>query len=60
VGEQVDVEFALGSDPSPVRVHGRAVRQAGGTNYGIEFTDVEPEVAARLRGFLDDSQLEQV
>jgi hypothetical protein len=60
VGEQVDLEFPLGEDPAPVRVHGRAVRQAGGTNYGIEFTDVEAEVAARLRRFLDDSQLEQV
>ncbi|SRR5713101_223516 len=59
VGEQVDLEFALGEDPSPLRVPGRAVRQAGSQNYGIEFTDVEPETAARLRGFLDESQLEQ-
>lgn len=59
VGQDVNLEFALGSDPSPLRVHGRAVRQAGGSNFGIEFTDVEPEVTARLRGFLDDSELEQ-
>jgi CheY-like chemotaxis protein len=54
VGEQVELEFTLGEDPSPVRLRGRAVRQAGGSHYGIEFTDVEPDLAARLRRFLDD------
>src|SRR5262245_40890487 len=59
VGEEVELEFALGEEPSPVRVRGRVVRQASGQTCGIEFTDVEAEVAARLRRFLDDSQLEQ-
>jgi CheY-like chemotaxis protein len=54
VGEEVELEFTLGEDPSPVRVGGRAVRQAGGSQYGIEFTDVEADLAARLGRFLDD------
>ncbi len=57
VGEDVDLEFTLGEDPAPVRVRGRAVRQAG-SHHGIEFTEVEPATTERLRGFLDD--LEQV
>jgi CheY-like chemotaxis protein len=53
VGEQVELEFALADDPAPVRVRGRAVRQAR-SQYGIEFAEVEPDIAARLRRFLDD------
>jgi CheY-like chemotaxis protein len=59
VGQDVDLQFALEPDPSALRLDGRVVRQASASNYGIEFTDVEADAAARLGRFLGDSGLGQ-
>ncbi len=53
VGQAVLLEFPLGEDPPPVRARGRVVRLAGPARCGIEFSDVETDMAARIRQFLD-------
>jgi hypothetical protein len=53
VGEDVVLQFPLGDDPPDVRSRGRVVRVAAATQYGIEFTDVAPEVSTRLHHFLE-------
>lgn len=58
VGEPVELEFLLGDVPPPVRTRGRVVRVAAPSQYGIEFTDFDPDLQARIRQFLDG--LEQV
>ena len=52
VGEDVVLSFPLG-DPPDVRSHGRVVRMATATQFGIEFTDVAPELSTRLHRFLE-------
>ena len=52
VGEDVVLSFPLG-DPPDVRSRGRVVRVAAATRFGIEFTDVAPEVSTRLHRFLE-------
>jgi hypothetical protein len=53
VGEDVVLQFPLGDEPPDVRSRGRVVRVATETRYGIEFTDVAPEVSTRLHYFLE-------
>lgn len=53
VGQNLEMEFTLGEEPPPVRARGRVVRVAAATRYGIEFADVEVDVAASIRHFLD-------
>jgi hypothetical protein len=53
VGADVLLRFPLGDAPPAVRSRGRVVRVASASQYGIEFTDVEPEVATRIHEFLE-------
>jgi hypothetical protein len=52
-GQQLELEFRLGEETAPVRSHGRVVRLAAPSRYGIEFADVGADVSARIRHFLD-------
>jgi PilZ domain len=52
VGEDVVLAFPLGHPPD-VRSRGRVVRMATATQFGIEFTDVAPELSTRLHRFLE-------
>jgi CheY-like chemotaxis protein len=58
VGEPIQMEFPLGEEPPPVQTHGRVVRVAPHSQYGIEFTDVDADVSTRIRHFIET--LEQV
>ena len=58
VGEPIQMEFPLGEEPPPVQTHGRVVRVAAHSQYGIEFTDVDADVSTRIRHFIET--LEQV
>jgi CheY-like chemotaxis protein len=58
VGEPIQMEFPLGEEPPPVQTHGRVVRVAAPSRYGIEFTDVDADVSTRIRHFIEN--LEQV
>jgi hypothetical protein len=53
VGQPLDMQFTLGQEPAPVRTRGRVMRMAAAAQYGVEFTEVEADVAARIRHFLD-------
>jgi hypothetical protein len=53
VGADVIVEFPVGDAPPEVRSRGRVVRVASASQYGIEFTDVPPEMATRIHDFLE-------
>jgi hypothetical protein len=58
VGEPLQMQFPLGEEPPPVQTHGRVVRVAAPSQYGIEFTDVDADVSTRIRHFIEN--LEQV
>ena len=58
VGAPLEMQFPLGEEPPPVHTHGRVVRVAAPSQYGIEFTDVDADVSTRIRHFLET--LEQV
>jgi len=53
VGDDIDLQFPLGDEPPPARTHGRVMRVASASKYGIEFTDVDSELAARIGHFLE-------
>jgi len=53
VGQPVELSFPLRGEDPAVRARGRVVRVAGATRYGIEFTEVDDGLTARLREFLD-------
>jgi hypothetical protein len=53
VGQPLELEFPLEEDRPPVRLRGHVVRLADRSHYGIEFTEVDADTSARLRGFLD-------
>jgi CheY-like chemotaxis protein len=58
VGAPIEMQFPLGEEPPPVQTHGRVVRVAAHSQYGIEFTDVDADVSTRIRHFIET--LEQV
>jgi hypothetical protein len=58
VGAPIEMQFPLGEEPPPVHTHGRVVRVAAPSRYGIEFTDVDADVSTRIRHFIET--LEQV
>jgi CheY-like chemotaxis protein len=53
VGDDIDMEFPLGDEPPPARAHGRVVRMASATQYGIEFTGASSDLAARIGHFIE-------
>jgi CheY-like chemotaxis protein len=53
VGERLDMQFPVGEQPAAVHAHGRVVRVAPPSHYGIEFTDVDADVSTRLRSFIE-------
>jgi len=53
VGQPLELHFPVGGEGPPMRVHGRVVRVAPPSHYGIEFTGVDPDTAESLRAFLD-------
>jgi hypothetical protein len=53
VGDDIEMQFPLGDEPPPARAHGRVVRMASASLYGIEFTDVDPDLAARIGHYIE-------
>lgn len=53
VGDDIDMQFPLGDEPPPARAHGRVMRMASASQYGIEFTDVDSELAARIGHYIE-------
>jgi len=52
-GEDVGLEFSPPGSPAPVLVHGRVVRQATGTRFGVEFLRFEGEGRSAVARFVE-------
>jgi DNA-binding response OmpR family regulator len=53
VRQEVTLEFKLPDGDHHVHGRARVVRVAGTRQFGLEFTDLEPEDAPRIRAFLE-------
>jgi hypothetical protein len=53
VGDDIEMQFPLGDEPPPAHAHGRVVRMASASQYGIEFTDASSELAARIGHYIE-------
>lgn len=53
VRQEVTLEFKLPDGDHHVHGRARVVRLAGTRQFGLEFTDLEPEDAPRIRAFLE-------
>jgi hypothetical protein len=53
VQEEVLLQFRLPDGAPLLRGRARVVRLAGANQYGLEFTDLEPDASPRIRHFLE-------